>query len=174
MKVNGYMLRESIKRHNLELQVAKNLFNNSTVKFEKEEKPALAAISTQIYKLEFDIVVLQSALSTYNAMTKISVEDLGEISLLKAVKLIGPLERMELIWRKLVAPKRDRYSRHEDEATVRNANSEYAQKTFTVEEATEQTKTWAGRVTRLRAAIATMNASMVESKELELDVKLFE
>ena len=170
MKVNGYMLRESIKQHNLELQVAKNIFNESTTAFQKEDKPALAVVSGKIYQIELAITELQTALTQYNVANKIEVEGLGTVSLLKAVKLIGPMERMELLWRKLVAPKHDRYSRRET-VTSRSATDEYARNTFSMEEATEQTKTWAHRVTRLRAAIATMNATMIN---LELDAKLFE
>jgi hypothetical protein len=170
MKVNGYMLRESIKQHNLELQVAKNIFNDSTTTFPKENKPSLAVVSARVYQLELAITELQTGLSQYNISNKIEVEGLGTVSLLKAIKLIGPMERMELLWRKLVAPKQDRYSRREV-TTSRSATDEHVQNTFSVEEATEQTKTWAHRVTRLRAAIATMNATMIN---LELDAKLFE
>lgn len=171
MKVTGYKLKEEIKKTNLTISMLENEFKNSKKKFEGEDKRSLDDITIDLFKAEEKVCKLQEATHRYNLKVADEVKPFGKVTLSFIIKIVGPISRIEKRWRQLAAPKRDRHRIYDDEYSVKDKDKEYAEKTYTQEQAGKQAHEWASRLAGVRSALALMNA-----QEIELDIpeSLFE
>lgn len=170
MQINGYKLREAIKKLNLQIEIHENQFDNNTKAFANDDKKSLESITKDWFEAEDKICSLQEALNDYNLKVRVDVPGMGKLSLAKIIKLIGPAGRIEKKWRRLAAPKKDRYDRY-DEPGVKEEGKEYAVKTYTIDEAMKMAIVWGDKVAALRGALSVANATMVD---LDIPGKLFE
>lgn len=171
MKVNGYKLREAIKKLHLQIEIHENQFNANTKTFAGEEKKSLEAVTKDWFAAEDKVCSLQEALNKYNLMVQVDVPGLGNLSLAKIIKLVGPASRIEKRWRQLAAPKKDRYSRYDDEPAVKEDGKEYAVKTYSTDEAMRMAIVWGDKAAALRGALSVANATMMD---LDIPGALFE
>jgi hypothetical protein len=171
MKVNGYILREAIKKLHLQIEIHENQFDNNTMAFADDKKKALEAITADWFEAEEKICSLQEALNAYNLKVKIEVDGLGAMSLAKAIKLVGPASRIEKRWRQLAAPKKDRYERHRPDLQVKEDGTKYAEKTYTVDAAMFAAISWGKRAAGIRGALAVGNSTLID---LDIPGALFE
>ena len=171
MKITGYMLRESIKQHELRRDTAARAFPGTLNKFPNEEKETPHQAVKTFLEAEDAIVRLQVAQSLYNLAVK--VEANGEkMTLEEAIKRIGGYARAEKMWRSAAGPKNDRYSSYGNNDRERDHTKVFAKETVTSTEAVKFATAAAKKAGALRAAIATGNASSVEMEDL--DPTLFE
>lgn len=165
MQVTGYTLQSKIRTLKTEVDSYATQFANGTAKFADEEKLGVKEAYQQFDKAERKLARLQTAQTIYNLRVKVNV--LGErMTLCEAIKRVGGAGRAEAMWKGLVAPKKDRYSR--DDSVVRDKDKEYASKTYTLPEAQAQARNAASYASALRAAIQEANATSIEIPDSEL------
>lgn len=167
MKITGYKLQQRLRELRNELDVLLAQFNNSKTYFPPDPPPALANIGMEIERVEKSIALIQEAQAKYNLETLVPNTDL---TLHAAVKLIGPMGRMEKIWRSVAKGKeRDRYSYGSD-STERKVDSVYAHNSVTQDAALAYAKQYSRQASIIREGIALAN--QVE-QEMDLDPGLF-
>ena len=156
-KVNGFMLREALKRWENQRSLASSMFNDSIYVFENEAKTGPLALMEQFQQADRNYARLQELQQTYNNNIKVTVG--GEtITLSLAVKLVGGAGRIEKMWRQTVLPKTDRYSYNERQ-TTRSKDTEYAQRAITQDECLKMATQASKYATQLRSAIAAANST---------------
>jgi hypothetical protein len=168
MKVNGYMLREAIKMHELRRDTAAAAFLGSLKKFENETKSPPGEIVAAFLAAEDTIAKLQMVQARYNLHVAITVRG-ARITLAEAVKRLGGMSRVEKMWRSATGAKIDRYAFNADE---RNPGMLVAKPTIATTEAMKLAEAAAKATGEYRAAIATGNAHEFEAETL--DPKLFD
>lgn len=165
MQVTGYILQTRIRTLKTEVESYATQFSNGTAKFADEEKLGVKEAYQQFDRAERELARYQTAQTIFNLRVKVNV--LGEsMTLCEAIKRVGGAGRAEAMWKELVAPKRDRYSR--DESVVRDKDKEYATKTYSLTEAQAQARSAASYASALRAAIQAANAKEIEIPDSEL------
>jgi len=172
MKVTGYMLREEIRKTNLQISMLEAEFQESKSAFRDEKKRTLEEISASLMKAERKVCFLQEATQKYNLSVNAEVPKVGKLTLAQTIKLIGPISRLEKKWRDLAAPNKGVNRYYEaGNVTVRDKEKEYANPTFTREQAGVQARETGVQLASLRSALGMMNA-----KEIDLDIhpSLFE
>lgn len=170
MEVNGYKLREAIKKLHLQIEIHENQFDSNTKAFANDNKKSLEAVTQDWFTAEDKICSLQEALNDYNLKVETHVPGMGKMSLAKIIKLVGPASRIEKKWRQLAAPKKDRYNRYDDPG-VKEEGKEYATKTYTTDGAMAMAIDWGDKAAALRGALSVANATVID---LDIPEKLFE
>jgi hypothetical protein len=165
MKINGYKLRESLKRWQTRRDTVSSQFNGSLKKFEGDDKLTPGDVMDRFLQAEAEISKLQTEQMRYNLEVKVSVPTLAggqkTITLAEAIKCVGGLGRAEKMWRSASTEVTDRFG-YRDEDT-READKVYARRTISLEEA-GKLSTDVGRVAgAFREAIASGNAFEIES-----------
>ncbi len=169
MKVNGYQLREAIRRWELQRDTVFAQFEDSLRIFPDEEKSAPVLLFEKFLEAEVAIAKLQAAQCRYNLHITISVQ--GErYTLCEGVKRYGGAGRGEKMWRKAAGGRRERYSSSYEE--TRRAEDIHAKRTISVEESLRNAKKAQQFAGALRAAINVGNNTEMSCVELELDPKL--
>jgi hypothetical protein len=98
MRVNGYQLRESIKKYQLELVNLERKFNKSMFRFaDQEKKEHPTRLADGLLDLEQKIVRLQTAQNEYNLAVIVNFNN-KSMTLAEAVKLQGVLGRHVSRW----------------------------------------------------------------------------
>lgn len=167
MKVNGYKLREALRRWQLRRDTAAGQFPKVLTAFPDDHKPSPVDIAAAVVTAETNIAALQTAQTAYNQ--RITVEAQGHtFSLLGAIKSVGGLGRVEKMWRTASAPPKDRYMSNDE---TRPADQVVAKRQITYEQAAAYASDIGKQLGALREAIATGNARELE---VDLDPALFE
>ena len=107
--VSGYKIREAIRQLEVKKSALRNQFNSAFYVFEDEDKLAPVEIGNAIDVIESQIARLQEVQARYNLEVQVPFKG-DEISLLRAIKLVGGKGRIEGMWRKVSNPKSRRYS----------------------------------------------------------------
>lgn len=159
MKTTGYQLQLRIKNLKRDVEAYSTMFENGKTKFEGEDKMIASEAYTKFRQAEDDLALTQSAQAVYNAAVKVTVQG-KEMSLARAIKLLGGAGRGEAMWRSIVAPKKDRYMR--EESSSKDNDKVYATPTYTMKQAMEEALKASKLAEALRQAIQEANAKEVE------------
>lgn len=169
MKVNGYLIREAIKRYELRRDTSAKMFSESLHKFADETKATPDEVVAKYRAAEDAVAALQVAQARYNLLIQVNVLD-KKMTLMEAVKRIGGAGRLEKMWRDAVSPKSDRYSYRDD--MERDITKERAIPTMSQDEREEKANKAASRAGAFRAAIAAGNGIEVDADQIDLDSSL--
>ena len=164
MKVNGFEIREALKRWELRRKTADHQFRDSLHRFEGEDKLSPDQVLATFQQADENYAKLQELQQWFNHQVKCKVGG-EEQTLSYCVKVIGGVGRVEKLWREAAAQKRDRWNRYDQDLT-RNKDTEYAQRAITVGEATKRAEQAAKRASQVRTAIAVGNATSVDVSEV--------
>lgn len=171
IQVNGYQLREALRRWNAKRDAASGMFEGTLKKFDDEQKKKPVEVMSDFMLADRKIAAIQVAQDRYNLAVKVDVKTLDgnvvKMTLAEAVILVGGAGRTEKMWRSAATAKKERYSYNEDD--VRKAGEERARPVMTVDALLENAEKAARYASSLRAAIATGNtaAIQVEAEGLE-------
>ncbi len=173
-EVNGYQLRESLKRWTVRKDVADKQFKESLFGFKDDEsgRPTPKQIAETFQKADFAVAKLQEVQQDFNRQTTIEVDG-KKMTLALAIKLVSGAGRVENMWRS-AATDTGRESRYGYERTMsRKADEVYAQRRVKVEEAIKFSDLAAQYASQLRSAIATANGKTILIPA-DVPVELFE
>jgi len=159
-EINGYQLREALKRWRIRRDVADKQFKEALWGFKDDEggKPTPQAVAEAYEKADFAIAKLQELQQEFNRNTTVDVGG-RRMTLALAIKLVGGAGRMENMWRTAATDSgRDRYSYRE---MTRKADEEHAKRRIKVEDAIGLSDKAANYASQLRSAIAAANARTI-------------
>lgn len=164
MKINGYQIRESIKRWIIQRDTFANQFRENLYVFEGEQKSSPVEVMKSFDRADRAIARLEEIQQLYNQTVKCDVQ--GEITTLAlCVKLVGGAGRRAKMWRDAGPGKPEKYS-YRDERRERNRDTDYAQRQISVEDAVDYSTEAAKYASALRNAIAKGNCEMVNCESL--------
>lgn len=170
MKITGYGLREAIRLWETRRDVAANAFPDSLKAFPGEEKGAPKHLYDQFLRAERAIAALQEAQARYNLMAKLPFEG-EEITLCRAVKLLGPAGRGAKLWRDAIGGgKRDSYGYHRED--TRQKDTLYQVRTLSAAECLAEATAADKIAGQLRQGVARANATEVLIADIGLDAAL--
>lgn len=157
--INGYQIREALKRWRIRHEVSDKQFSESLFVFKSEDKLPPDKVIEDFKKADEAIALLETIQQGYNR--QISMTVLGRAMTLDlAVKLVGGAGRVEKMWRTAATSTgRDRYSSRE---MSRRADEEYAQRVVPQDQASLKADEAARYASALRAAIAEANSKTIE------------
>lgn len=171
MQINGYQIREAIKRWMLQRDTFQAQFKDSLHTFgENEKKISPIKVMHQFEMSDFNVALLESIQQRFNQIVKVTVQK-DVITLAMAVKLVGGAGRREKMWREAAIPKKDRYSYRDD--LTRSKDTEYAQPTLTQEQAIEHSQDASRFASALRNAIAKGNSVEVNIESLDMNEAVY-
>jgi hypothetical protein len=159
-EINGYQLRESLKRWRTRRDVADKQFKESLWGFKDEEagRPTPTALAESYEKSDFAIAKLQELQQDFNRNQVVEIAG-RKMTLALAIKLVGGAGRLENMWRTAATDSgRDRYSHRE---MTRAAGEERARRRLSVDEAINLSDKAASYASALRSGIAAANARMI-------------
>lgn len=162
MKVSGYQLREAIKAQAARRDFAASQFTDVLKAFPDEHKPAPGDVGAELLKAEEAVAKLQVAQMRYNLQVYLPG---GELTLAQAIKMIGGVGRAEKLWRAAAAPKKDRYSLHNEDSRAKDTL--VAAPTVSRETAHELATKLARHAATLRQGIAVANATVIDVIDLD-------
>lgn len=163
MKVNGFQIREALKRWEQRRKMADGQFRDSLHRFEGEQKRSPVEVIEAFRSADESYAKLQELQQWFNQQVKCNVGG-EEQTLSYCVKIIGGAGRIEKLWRDACAKKRDRYSYRDDDLT-RSKDTEYATRAISVQEASEQAEKAGRFASQVRTALAVGNATNVDVSE---------
>jgi len=169
MKVNGYELREAVKRWTLRRDSLSSQFPEVLTKFPEDKVPTPQEVASQLLEAEQAICKLQGAQQVYNSGATVKLADGTVVTVSVAVKYLGGLARLEKLW-KAAGVARKRYD-YEDPRTTRDPNMVHATRQVSYQDATNQALAIARQIGDLKIAVAEANAV---PRELDLEPSLFE
>ena len=164
MKVNGYQIREAIKRWLLQRDTLAKQFNENLYAFEDEQKPSPLEVMRQFDKADRSMARLEEVQQLYNQHVRCDVQGESE-TLALCVKLVGGAGRRSKMWRDAGPGKPDRYS-YRDERRERSRDTDYANRQVSVDECVSYATEAAKYASALRNAIAKGNCAEVECDTL--------
>lgn len=165
MKVTGHRIQQRIRELKAVLEVLNNQVREALKAYPGEQKDPVT-IGNKVFSTELLLVKLQCAQDRYNELVKTEVDGFGKVTLGYAVKAVGPLGRIEKLWRSAASgEKPDRYSTRTNE---RSKDTEYARPTVTPEDALALQQDYSKRVSTMRNVIALMNTTEIEVSEIGL------
>jgi hypothetical protein len=167
MKVNGYRLKEAVRKWELRRETTQALFYDSLWKFEGQDSPNPTDLAKQIAEAENAIVKLQTAQLALNLQVKVEVHG-KTLSLCEVVKSCGGADRIEQLWRTAAKPQVRGYG---ESAISRDKDKTYAQRAISPKEAVDNATKAAGYAAALKTAVSKGNGIEVEA---ELSAALFE
>lgn len=161
MKLNGYQIREGIRRWQLKRDAASNQFDGSLKRFEDETtKPMPTNIMVDFNKADHTIALLQVAQDMYNLAINIEVRlPSGTPALMTLSE--GGAGRAEKMWRSAANPSKDRYSSYSVD-DVRKADEIRSKPSMSVKDMLDEAEKHARYASALRSALALANAKEVE------------
>ena len=166
MKINGYQLREAIKRWLLQRDAASQMFKDSLFSFQGEEKDDPAKMMADFIVADRNVARLEETQQIYNQAVICSVQA-ERLTLALCVKLVGGAGRQEKMWREAAVGKKERYA-YREESRERDKDKEYATPALSIQQYSEQSRVAAKYASGLRNAIARGNATDVDAIELKL------
>jgi len=165
MKVNGYQLREGIKRWLLQRDAASSAFKDSLFSFNDEDKSTPDKVMLEFDKADHNLARLEEIQQCYNRIVLCNVMS-KQITLALCVKLVGGAGRREKMWREAAVGKKDRFSYREEASRERDSSKEYAKRVLSVKDCSDASQAAAKYASALRNAIARGNATEVEVANL--------
>jgi len=156
-EVNGFQIKEALKRWELRRRTADQQFQDSIRVFEGDERPSPQDVIGAYKLADESYAKLQELQQWYNQQVTCSVLG-GKHTLSYCVKVVGGLGRTEKLWRDACTEKRDRWYREE---LSRSKDQEYAKRTVSIEEAIQFAEEAAKQASEVRAAIAVGNATAI-------------
>ncbi len=167
MKINGYQIREAIKRWMLQRDTFQSQFKDSLYVFEGDEsKNSPQSLMADFTKADENVAMLESTQQQFNQIVKVNIQE-KTLSLAMAVKLVGGAGRREKLWREAAVPKKDKYSYRSDEKT-RDKDTEYAKPVISQSQAVQFSQNAGRFASALRNAIAIGNSQSVNIESLDL------
>lgn len=163
MKVNGYMIRRTIKALEMKRESLKEQFNDSLSKFPGEEKEHPANIMEVLEDVEEKIALLQTIQTQYNNEVQAIVN--GQAMLLThAVKRVGMAGQRANLWKVAAKLTPDRNSYRPE---VRRTEEIHLTRVMSPKEATNIAIEAEKRAQALRGAIAEANSKFIDIPGLE-------
>lgn len=166
MKVNGYKLREALRRWQLRRETAASQFKTSLTAFPGEDKPSPIALAETMHRADVAIAQLQTAQTRYNLQAQAHLPGVGPMPLLALVKSIGACLRLEKLWREAAVVKKDKHIYYSKDPELRDADQIAAVRLVSFEQAAERAAAAAQKLGALREAIAIGNAQELEIEDL--------
>tara|TARA_Y100000034_G_scaffold84193_1_gene100806 strand:- start:412 stop:942 length:531 start_codon:yes stop_codon:yes gene_type:complete len=164
MKINGYQIRESIKRWLVQRDTFANQFRENLYAFEGEDKPSPRKVMESFDRADRSVARLEEIQQLYNQVVKCGVQD-EQVTLALCVKLVGGAGRRAKMWRDAGPGKKDRYS-YRDEGRERNKDTTYAARQVSVDDAVLYSTEASKYASALRNAIAKGNCEQIDCGEL--------
>ena len=162
MQINGFQIKEALKRWENRRKFAGDQFADSIVAFEEDEKEKPQKLIENYTRADSNYAKLQELQHWYNHQVKCNVgKEVHTLSY--CVKIVGGLSRVENLWHDACVQKRDRWNPPEK---TRSKELTYAKRTVTVKEASKLAEEAAKQASEVRAAIAIGNATNVEIGEV--------
>lgn len=158
MKVNGYQLREALRRWTTKLEVLKARFEENIWQFPGEQKNLPMAAADWRQAID-NVALVQCLQQQFNAQVMLQVAG-KPMTLANAVKLVGMLGQFEAAWRKATFKKKERYGLDTEQS--RSKDNEYAVKSMTQEEIEKNADELGAYAASLRAAIAYGNSQEID------------
>lgn len=173
MKINGYKLRDALRRWHLRKDTAHGQFADSLLAFPGEIKPNPDDIAEAVLKAERAIAELQATQAAYNIRVRIRVDGVSEsLSLLQCVKQVGGFERMVALWKSAAKPKKARNLYSSEPANLRGTDKVVATRTISYEDAANRAAVYDRTRAAYVEALAVGNATELDIENL--DPSLFE
>lgn len=160
MKINGYQIRETIRRLTLQRDITATQFKDNLYAYEGEEASDPVRTMTEYQELDRRVALIETLQQKYNQMVSVEVDGCP-MNLSLAVKLVGGAGRREKMWRDAAAPKKDRYS-YANERMSRSKDTEYASRTISTDAAVNMAQKAGKYAASLRSAIAKGNTTEFE------------
>ena len=158
MQVNGYQLREALRRWNQRRELAAKQFKQSLYSFD-EEGPLPSAFARDAENADQAVAKLQEAQQRYNLDVKV---DEGKMSLALAVKMLGGAGRLEKLWRDAADPDVGKRRPWASDVLVRKADEVHAIRMVDSQAASQNADRFAAIAGKLRADIARANGVSIE------------
>ena len=168
MKINGYKLRESMKRFELQRDAAEVRFPHSLYAFEGDKKDSADSIMESLVKAEEGIANLQTVQSAYNLQVRVRVQG-TEMTLCNAIKLMGGATRAENLWKIAAGTKKARGSYDPGPQLVRQNDQTVAKAVLGPKGLLERATKASTYAAAIRSAVAQGNATELD---LDMDPKL--
>ena len=170
--LNGYMLREAIKRWIMRRDTASKQFGSSLFQFDEDyeggqipEDNNPLAISSVFKKADDAVAKLETLQQAYNL--KVPVKLRGQtVTLSYAVKRVGGAGRIDKMWRSAAVD--DGTERHYSRQITRQDGERRARKMVTMPIALGQSDDSARFAGEIRAAIAQANSTEIPLSDLSL------
>ena len=173
MKINGYQIREVIKRWIIQRDTYANQFRDNLYAFEGEDKQSPVEVMKEFDRADRTVARLEEIQQLYNRIVKCDVQ--GEtVSLTLCVKLVGGAGRRAKMWRDAGPGKPERYSSYRDERRERSKDTDYAARQISVQDAVDYSTEAAKYASALRNAIAKGNSEQVLCESLNLNEKEYQ
>lgn len=167
MKINGYKIREAIRRWTTVQTVAARMFPESTFAFEGDAKDHPNEIDRQYWEASLAVATLQEVQQKFNAAIIVSIFD-EKMTLSKAIKLVAFAGQRSKSWRTSAAETGK--TRWSDRVMTKSKDDEMAHRQVTVKQCLENQTKVDSYLAELRTAIAMANG---QEMELEIDSALF-
>jgi len=164
MKVNGYKIREAIRRWTTVQTVAARMFPESTFAFAGDGKDHPNVIDAQYWEASVAVATLQEVQQKFNA--SITIELFGgkeKMTLSKAIKLVAFAGQRSKFWR--TSASETGKSRYSERLMTKSKDDELAHRQVTVKECFVNQSKIDAFLAELRTAIAVANGM-----EMELDI----
>lgn len=167
MQVNGYELREAMKRWNTLRNIAAAQHKDSIFVFEGDENLTLDKVVANFVEADNAYSKLQEVQQWYNGLVQVNYKGLDSkpvtSTLAFAVKAVGGAGRIEKMWRDACSEKQDRYGGYRQERE-RDPSKTYAKRAVPIAEAMTKADAASKYAMTLRQAIARANTTQVEVK----------
>lgn len=168
MKVNGFQLREAIKRHELRRNTSWKQFSELLFQFDSDDLVDVTKIAERFHLADEAVAKLQTARDRFNLTVTARVHG-QKMTLSEMVKRVGGAGRFEKMWRDAAGSTgRDRYSYSE---RTRSKDQETAKRIISVDECLKRAHRAAKFAGELRNSIAVANTTEID---MDLDLSLFE
>lgn len=168
--INGYQIREGIKRFILQRDAAAAAFKDSLFSFEDEEKDGPEQVMSLFETADRNLARLEELQQLYNQSILCNVQG-QQISLSLCVKLVGGAGRREKMWRESALGKKDRYSYHDDPVRERDNSKVYSKRTLSVKDCSDLSQKAAKYASAIRNAIARGNSTDVSVEKLNVTIE---
>jgi hypothetical protein len=162
MQVNGYQVREALKRWNLRRDTLSKQIEGAAWAFpgETKEPAVFGNVLDRLVEAEGAVATLEDLQQSYNQKVAVALDGkTGPLSLL--VKQVRFCAAREQFWKGYLAKNPDEGYRGEHQLT-REANKVSAARVIPIEVAMANAERCGSLVARMRAAIAQANGSNVE------------
>jgi len=165
MQVNGYVIKETIKKFLLRKTVLDRLIPESFEQFKRDDESFEqdpVKLAEELDKVCYQIARLEHFRQEYNSNQKIKING-NPMTLSVAIKLFDTYSRIEGLFRNWAAPKADRYSsRYENK---REEGTIYKYPVMTKQEALKKSEHYAALSADIRQQVAFANSNMVTVPE---------
>ena len=161
MKVNGYQIKEALRRAKMLRDIYSDQFPDSIWRFEGDDTEGPEEVMGKFLKADRALAELQAIQQWYNLQVEVVVS--GEpMSLALAVKLVGGAGRKEKFWKTAATakPETDRWS--SAKKLTRTADEQHAELVISHADAASLASVASTEVGALRDAISRGNTTEID------------